>query len=344
MLIVQNVGKTLQTKSFRKEVLKNIQLEVSPREIVGILGRAGAGKTPLLRCIHCLENTNEGKILLDNTAINLLKEPSLRLSRRLQGMIFKTPSLLASLTVSENIALPLKIAGLSVHEQHKQIQSILQLTGLTESQHSYPKELSIAQQYRVSIARAVVHHPKIVLCDDFSLNCDTKTTHQLIKLLRDLNEKYHFSLIIASQDLEIIKSICHRAYVLHEGEVVEQGNIASLITHPKTQVLQELVKSANRLALPIALRKRLKSQWQHAMSPVLHLCLPNPSEKETYIAQAIKNYDLSMNILQTHLDFLRDSQIAIMIAEFKGTKENIQAAMQFLEDAQINIKVLGYVN
>lgn len=343
MLSIEAVEKVFQTAKTHHHALKDIYLEVEPGEIFGILGRNHAGKTTLLRCVHFLESITSGSITLDNSPVSLHNEKAQILTRRTQGMVFADPLLLDSRTVYENVVLPLEVLGRKKHEYRPIIDSILQITGIQDKKDAYPKELTLGQQFRVSIARALVHQPKIILCDDITKSCDAKTTHGLLKLLRELNERHHFTIVLATQDMEVIKMICHRVAILHQGEIVEQGNVKSLFAHPKTEIAKEFVKSATRLEMPTALRRRLKSAETEHTSPVLRLTIDNTPSQEPLIAQAIQQFGLNMNILQAHLETLRDDHIGIMIIELRGKKQDIENATTFLEEKGLHIEVLGYV-
>lgn len=345
MLALQDVEKIVQSRNNETQqyALKDINFECNPGEILGILGRSQSGKTTLLRCIHGLERPNRGSIVLDNSPLTLLNEQALRLSRRHQGMVFQEPYLLDHRTVYENVALPLEISGKPTQERNSLVHQLLQLTGVLDKEQLLVEELNLGQKYRVCIARALVHNPLLLLCDDITLNCDTKTRHGLLKLLREINERLNTMMILATQDMEVIKTLCHRVIVLHQGEIVEQSSVLELFTHPKSEVGKEFVKTATRLEMPTALRKRLKSQWNEHHHPVLRLSFENQQNKEALIAHVVQHFGLNMNILQAHLEPIRDDHIGIIVLELRGNKTEVQNAIQFLIDKDLPVEVLGYV-
>lgn len=344
MLALHNVEKSYQNTRAPEVVLKDIHFEVERGEIFGILGRAHTGKTTLLRCIHGLERINSGSILFDNTSLSHLNEQALRLARLSQGMVFCDPLLLDSRTVYGNIALPLELAGMSKNQQHEKVRTLLQMTGMLEKANIFPKALTLGQRYRVSLARALVLQPKILLCDDITGDCDTKTTHSLLRLLRELHDRYHFTLVLATQNMEVVKTLCQRVAVLHQGMIVEQGNVKELFIHPKTDIAKEFVRSSTRLEMPTALRRRLKSQETEHNHPVFRLTLENSLSQEPLIAHAIQKHGLSMNILQAQLEPIRDEHIGVMVIELIGKKDNIHTATAFLEEKGLHLEALGYVS
>jgi len=343
MLSLEAVEKIVHTHQGRHLALKNIHLEVEPGEIYGILGKKGAGKTTLLRCVHCLESIDTGSIMLDNSPLTHLPEKTQILARRAQGMVFAEPLLLSSRTVYQNVELALENMGDKKKDRQEKVVEALQMTGLQDKALCYPKELTLGQQYRVSFARALVNQPNIVLCDDITKNCDARTTHGLLKLFRELNERYHFTIVLATDAMEVIKMVCHRVAILHQGEMVEHGEVSGIFAHPKTDIAKEYVKSATRLEMPNALRRRLKSQETDHTYPVLRLIVDNNAGQEPFIAHAVQQFELTMNILQAHLEAIRDLHLGIMIAELRGKKNNIQSAIAYLEERGLHIEVLGYV-
>lgn len=343
MLVLNEVEKIIQNKDSQHYALKNIHFEVQYGEIVGILGRAHSGKTTLLRCIHLLERPSHGSIVFEHSSLTDLSESDLRASRRLQGMVFQEPNLLQHCTVYENMTLPLSLSGVKPENMRAIILPLLQLVGLLDKENTFAKDLNLSQQYRVCIARALVLHPKLLMLDDITRKCDTKTSLALLKLLRDINEKMNVTILLATQDMEVIKSICHRVLVLYQGEIIEQNTVLNLFTHPKEEISKEFVKTAARLEMPTALRKRLKPQWNEYLHPVIRLSFAHQDSREALIAQTVQQFGLMMNILQAHLEPVRDEDIGILVLELRGPRTDVQNAIHFLEEHGLSVEVLGYV-
>jgi len=141
--------------------LQDIDLDIAPGSIFGIIGRSGAGKSSLLRTINRLERPSSGQVLVDGVDIARLNESELVQLRRRIGMIFQHFNLLSAKTVYENVALPLKVAGVSAQDIAQRVQELLQLVGLQDKADTYPSRLSGGQKQRVGIARALATGPEI---------------------------------------------------------------------------------------------------------------------------------------------------------------------------------------
>ena len=163
-----------------------ISLQVQPGEIFGLIGHSGAGKSTLLRLINRLEEPSGGRIVVDGVDVTALDAQGLRRFRQRVGMIFQHFNLLASKTVADNVAMPLKLAGELTKAQIKQrVIELLARVGLSAHATKYPAQLSGGQKQRVGIARALATDPKILLCDEATSALDPQTTAQVLQLLAE---------------------------------------------------------------------------------------------------------------------------------------------------------------
>src|SRR6185312_10106990 len=154
MIELINVSKNYLTATGTLQALKNINLQVAPGQIFGVIGKSGAGKSTLIRCANLLEKPTVGKVRIANQELTTLSEVELRSVRHQMGMIFQHFNLLSSRTIYENIALPLEFIGRNKKQIQQTIMPLLELTGLKEKKDSYPAQLSGGQKQRVAIARA----------------------------------------------------------------------------------------------------------------------------------------------------------------------------------------------
>ena len=169
-------SKTFKTSSGTVEAVKEVNLSVERGDIFGIIGFSGAGKSTLIRCVNLLERPTTGTVTVDGTEITALSEKSLRDVRKKIGMIFQHFNLMASRTVGQNIAYPLKGSGLSGAAIEAKVDSLLELVGLSDKKNAYPSQLSGGQKQRVAIARALANDPKVLLCDEATSALDPQTT------------------------------------------------------------------------------------------------------------------------------------------------------------------------
>lgn len=193
-----------------------------------MIGHSGAGKSTLIRCINLLERPSEGEVWVDGVELTALSQGQLQEQRRKIGMIFQHFNLLSSATVYDNIAFPLRLAGTSKTEIERKVQDLLALVGLEEHRNKYPAQLSGGQKQRVGIARALASDPDVLLCDEATSALDPQTTDSILRLLLDINRKFHLTIVLITHEMHVIQSICDRVAVIHGGGIVEQGDVAQV--------------------------------------------------------------------------------------------------------------------
>jgi D-methionine transport system ATP-binding protein len=236
--------------------LDGISLSVRKGEILGIIGRSGAGKSTLIRSLNGLERIDRGSIRLEGQEISNLGESQLQPLRRKIGMIFQHFNLLSAKTVEENVALPLKIEGVSKPERLARARELLSLVGLADKAKAYPSALSGGQKQRVGIARALAARPALLLSDEATSALDPETTRSILALLRDINRTLGLTILLITHEMEVVRSIAHRVAVMDAGRIVEEGNVWSVFSNPQTEITQSLL-AGNRPQLPDHLAAQL---------------------------------------------------------------------------------------
>ena len=239
MLILQNVNKTYSKST--EHALKNVNLHVKKGKIFGVIGLSGAGKSTLLRSIAGLVSIDEGKIIIDNTDISTLSKNEYRLFKQNIGVVFQGYNLLQQKTVFDNIALPMKFAKCSKEKIEEVVSELINLVGLSGKENSYPSQLSGGQQQRVAIARALTLNPKLLLLDELTSALDPLTTKQILKLLKDINEKYGVTMLLITHEISVVSSICDEVAVLNYGIVEEFGLTSEVLNEPKTDITKMLL-------------------------------------------------------------------------------------------------------
>lgn len=179
------------TKSFGSlQVLKGIDLEIAKGEVVSIVGPSGAGKTTLLQIMGTLDKPDSGRIVLNGTEVNRLKEKELSAFRNREiGFVFQFHQLLPEFTAVENVMMPALIQGKPMGTARKEALDILAFLGLSERGSHKPAELSGGEKQRVAVARALVNHPAVILADEPSGSLDTQNKGELHQLFFDLRDK-----------------------------------------------------------------------------------------------------------------------------------------------------------
>ena len=177
-------------------VLKDIDLTVEQGEFISIMGPSGSGKSTLLYLLGGLDTPSDGTVSINGTDLSTLKDKELcSMRNRDIGFVFQFYNLVPNLTVEDNIALPLMIAGRKRSEYKDKLEECLEIIGMKDKRKLTPRELSGGQQQRVAIARALVFDPKIIFLDEPIGNLDTKTGIKLMELFRDINQKYNKTIV-----------------------------------------------------------------------------------------------------------------------------------------------------
>ncbi|HDH7780932.1 TPA: ATP-binding cassette domain-containing protein, partial [Acinetobacter nosocomialis] len=161
---IRGLNKFYQSQGQKLHALKEINLDIPQGKILGIIGKSGAGKSSLLRTLNGLEQVNTGSIHIHQQNIAELSHAELIQTRQRIGMIFQHFNLMSAKTVWENVALPLKVSNYNKADIDQRVNEVLALVGLADKSGYYPAQLSGGQKQRVGIARALVHHPEILLC------------------------------------------------------------------------------------------------------------------------------------------------------------------------------------
>lgn len=244
MININQVSKSYKLNSNFFLALQDINLTINRKEVFGILGESGAGKSTLLRLINLLDKPTNGQIYVDGVELAVLSKKQLRVERRKIGMIFQHFNLLQSRTAFENIALPLELLGKSATEIEREVSSLLELVFLVDHKNHYPDQLSGGQKQRVAIARALATKPSVLLCDEPTSALDPKSTLSIVNLLKKINSELNVTIVLATHEMDVIKTICDRAAVLDKGNLIEFGSVYEIFSNPKSIVTMQLVKNA----------------------------------------------------------------------------------------------------
>jgi len=344
MISVSALEKIYPAAGKATPVLRDIHLEIKKGEIFGIVGQSGAGKSTLIRCINLLEKPTRGQIWIEGQEITALKPKALRLIRRQMGMIFQHFNLLSCKTVYENIELPLKLAHYAEHKRHDTVLALLHLTHLMDKQHCYPAALSGGQKQRVAIARALVYQPKILLCDEATSSLDPETTKNILQLLKDINQDLGLTILLITHDIEVIKILCDRVGLLDNGQLVEQADIVSFFTAPVSTLGKKFVSHALKQTLPAVLAKRLQRIKKENSHAILRIVFRGHAAAEPLIAHLMREMDMPLNILQAHIECLKDITLGIMLAEVMGDQTTLQHGINYLLAKGLQVEVIGYVD
>ncbi|MEW4059777.1 ABC transporter ATP-binding protein [Bacillus siamensis] len=226
MMILEagNIRKNYGNKLNKQEVLKGIDLQIQKGEFVSIMGPSGSGKTTLLNVLSSIDKVSAGTIRLNETEITSMKEKQLaEFRKRHLGFIFQDYNLLDTLTVKENILLPLSITKMSKKEADRRFAETAEELGIYELRDKYPSEISGGQKQRTSAARAVIHEPGIIFADEPTGALDSKAASDLLNKLSRLNQKRRATIVMVTHD-PVAASYSGRVVFIKDGRVYTQLN------------------------------------------------------------------------------------------------------------------------
>jgi D-methionine transport system ATP-binding protein len=329
------------TKSFNNHVaLHDINLFVQEGEIFGIIGKSGAGKSTLLRCINLLERPDCGDVLVDGEDITRLPGRHLRRARHKTAMIFQHFNLLNSLTVYDNIALPMRIQGIDEATISDKINELLHLVELSDKIRAYPAQLSGGQKQRVAIARALSCSPKILLCDEATSALDPETTDSILALLKKINAFYGITIVLITHEMGVVKRICHRLAVMEDGMLVETTALANVFAR-KDSLARKLLYAQLSPQLPPCLNNRLSDKQND--KPLLRLFFEGEEATVPFISQTSRELHLDINILLANIDRFDTVTCGVLVVELTANQTLLKAFIARCEQFRLSVEILGYV-
>lgn len=200
--------------------LKHIDLDIEKGQIVCIFGTSGSGKSTLLNQLAGLEKPTAGTVTIGSVPVERLSENALAVFRQKHlGFVFQSYNLLPTMTAAENVALPLMFRGIPKEQRQKAAEEMLSMVGLADRKDHYPAQMSGGQQQRVGIARAFIAKPAVVYADEPTGNLDSKTTVEVMEMIREFARKFHQTIIMVSHDAEMA-SYADRILTLKDGEII----------------------------------------------------------------------------------------------------------------------------
>lgn len=223
MIQLTNVTKSYGT-SGTVLALNNITLKIGPAERVAVMGPSGSGKSTLLNLICGLDEPTSGSLKVEGAELSgMTDDARTRLRREKIGMIFQTFNLLSTLTAVENVALPLRLQGLSKKEAEGRATSMLGHVGLAKRATHRPDEMSGGERQRVAIARALIFRPPLLLADEPTGNLDSVTGDAIMHLLQDINRTLRMTIVMVTHDKVRAARYAHRIITMRDGKLVPEG-------------------------------------------------------------------------------------------------------------------------
>ncbi|MGN1051410.1 MAG: cell division ATP-binding protein FtsE [Acutalibacteraceae bacterium] len=220
MIEFKNVSKDYPTGT---HALNDVSLKIEDGEFVFIVGSSGAGKSTFLKLIMHEEEVSHGNIYIDNTDITKIKRKKVPYLRRKMGIVFQDFRLIDKMTVFDNVAFAMRCVGAPTSTIKKRVPYILNLVGLGHKANNRPSELSGGEQQRVSLARALVNNPGLIIADEPTGNVDPEMSHEIIELLSEIN-KQGTTILVVTHEHELVKEFGKRIIEIQKGKVVNDTN------------------------------------------------------------------------------------------------------------------------
>lgn len=222
MIRLEGINKFYNLGEDKFQVLKNINLHVEKGEFLAIMGPSGSGKSTMIKILGLLDQDYEGQFLLNEENTKALNDDMLSSLRNEKiGYVFQDFNLIKRLTIKENIELPMLYGGKSQKECNKRVDELLDTFNLKDKKYVYPSQLSGGQQQRISIARALVNNPEIIIADEPTGALDSKTSEEIMEIFEELNNK-GITIILITHDIKVSK-IARRVVRIYDG-VLKEGD------------------------------------------------------------------------------------------------------------------------
>ncbi len=345
MIEIRDLSLTYKGPKGPVHALRGINLQIASGEVFGIIGRSGAGKSSLVRCLNLLNRPTSGQVMVNGRDLMQLSDAELRAARRDIGMVFQHFNLLSSRTVFDNVALPLELAGASKAEIEQRVTPLLALVGLDQLADRYPAQISGGQKQRVGIARALASNPKVLLSDEATSALDPETTRSILDLLRKVNRELGLTVVLITHQMQVIKQIADRVAVIDGGEIAELGPVIEVFTQPQQSITKSLIDEIVPQQLPASVLARVE-QLQQRLQPgqtgrLLRLSYSGESAYEPVLSHLIRELGLDLSILHGQIDEIQEQTFGSLAVFASGEGAKIDAAVQHLRASDVQVQVVG---
>lgn len=342
MIDIQDLSLTYAGPQGPVHALKNINLHIQAGEVFGIIGRSGAGKSSLVRCMNLLNRPGSGKMIVNGRDLLQLSDAQLRQARQEIGMVFQHFNLLSSRTVFDNAALPLELAGVSKAEIAQRITPLLELVGLAHLANRYPAQISGGQKQRVGIARALASNPRVLLSDEATSALDPETTRSILDLLRQVNRELGVTVVLITHQMQVIKQIADRVAVMEAGQVVELGAVLDVFTNPQQAITQSLIDEIVPQELPASVQQRVQALSlglpAGQSGQLLRLSYAGDSAYQPVLSHLIRELGLDLSILHGQIDDIQGQTFGSLAVFTSGPPAQITAAIAYLQRNGVQVR------
>lgn len=284
------------TKSYgTTTVLDGIDLVVDEGQIAAVVGPSGAGKSTLARCINLLERPMSGAIAVNGQDLTCLSRRDLRDARRQIGTVFQSANLLRRLTAAQNVALPMRHAGLPEDEVRRRVGDLLDRVGMVHRANHYPSQLSGGQRQRIGIARGLALQPAVLLSDEATSGLDPESTRAILDLLTELRDDLGVTILVITHEMDVVRSIADLVAQLDHGRIVEQGTVADVVRRSDSALSRALLPMP-----PVPADDRLRA-WS--------VRYEDATVSSVWLAQAGRELDTDIAVLAALVEASGDTRV-----------------------------------
>ncbi|GAB3283822.1 methionine ABC transporter ATP-binding protein [Parasphingorhabdus pacifica] len=327
MITVQNITKTYSHDATNVVALDNVSMEVPAGSVSGIVGSSGSGKSTLARCIALQEKPDVGEVRIDGTNLAALDERSQRAARREIGVVPRREELLRQRTAAGNVALPLEAAGVAGPQRRARVAELLDLVGLTEQAPAYPERLTAGQLQRVAIARALATRPSVLVADEPTTGLDPASTDSVLTVLERARSELGATVVIATDDMAVVRRIADDVTVLEEGHVVEHGKALDLVAEPGSHIGSAL--------LPETDQAQVLKQAGTRHDVVAEVVLVGFAAVGALLPEASSRFDVELSVLGGGLTRLGETPVAKFRVGLSGERSESALKWMIEHDAQV---------
>ncbi len=321
MIQFENVSVVFKQKHEDLTAVDQVSLHIKKGDIFGIVGGSGAGKSTLVRTINGLQKATSGKVIVDGEEVGSLSPHEIRKLRQKVGMIFQHFNLISRKTVGQNIEFALKVQKYPKDKRRARTKELLELVGLEDKQDVYPASLSGGQKQRVGIARALAVEPKILLCDEATSALDVQTTGEIVDILKEINRQLGITIVFITHQIEVAKRLFAQIAVMSDGKIIEENEAYEIFASPKEAITKSLVKS--QIEIPEEIIRSARGE-------VIKLTYKGEKSVEPIIAYTNKKFDVVLNILHGHIEYIQGKPIGTLVVSLDGEKEAIKGALEYM--------------
>lgn len=339
MIEMKNVAVTFGTGAKELHAVREASLHIKKGEVVGIVGYSGAGKSTLVRTINLLTRPTSGQVIVDGEDYTAMSEAELRPRRRKIGMIFQHFNLMNSRTVRDNIALAL--SGRGKKKTDERVDELLELVGISGKKYDYPSELSGGQKQRVAIARALANEPEILLCDEATSALDPETTKSILRLLADLNHKLDLTLVVITHEMQVVKELCTRVFVMDAGFIVEEGPVVEIFSNPKNAITEKFVRTATNMDEDVAKVLENQDSFNLKGDEIYILTFVGDRFREPFISVLQRDHGITTNILSGNVEFLNKTPFGNLLVAFDGDTRKILDAIAIMKEEGVRVQPIS---